>query len=362
MADLPISKVEVGLSMDWGVKGLDYVYKSSYNEKKVRPCDLQTLMIDVSLHRAKRVEGEIEPLATRISNRNDTLDNLGTALADLTSLQAKFDSEADGDDREGALDPDSYQILQDVFGAAVKFTNLRMTKYEVEEWLQRVKSKIDSLNNQSEKDMSRLQSLVDRRDEAFTTSNHQTIKLSNYQTIKLSNHQTIMAISVETIAVNRYAPRGSEAVNLYSNGLEGGDHLTIGQLVIAVAMRSAAAYEAQSVTKMNSMAAGTAVLDRAADYMDKVANGTNEWPTIRQFLIDELGVDQNDLPADIDTYKKRMEAINAMKVKVDALTQNQQTDMIDMQSLVNRRDTAYSASSNMVRALGKSMHTDANNF
>ena len=29
MADLPISKVEVGLSMDWGVKGLDYVYKSS---------------------------------------------------------------------------------------------------------------------------------------------------------------------------------------------------------------------------------------------------------------------------------------------------------------------------------------------
>ena len=165
-----------------------------------------------------------------------------------------------------------------------------------------------------------------------------------------------MAISVETISVNRYAPRGSEAVNLYSNGLEGGDHLTIGQLVIAVAMRSAAAYEAQSVTKMNT------VLSRAADYMEEIVNETDNWPTIRQFLVDELGVDQNALPANIDTYKKRMEAINAMKVKVDALTQNQQTDMIDMQSLVNRRDTAYSASSNMVRALGKSMHTDANNF
>ena len=187
MADLPISKVEVGLSMDWGVKGLDYVYKSSYNEKKVRPCDLQTLMIDVSLHRAKRVEGEIEPLATRISNRNDTLDNLGTALADLTKLQAKFDSEADGDDREGALDSDSYQILQDVFGAAVKFTNLRMTKYEVEEWLQRVKSKIDSLNNQSEKDMSRLQSLVDRRDEAFTTASNLMSEISDTRGNTISN-------------------------------------------------------------------------------------------------------------------------------------------------------------------------------
>lgn len=171
-----------------------------------------------------------------------------------------------------------------------------------------------------------------------------------------------MAISVETISVNRYAPRGSEAVNLYSNGLEGGDHLTIGQLVIAVAMRAAAAYEAQSVTKMNAMAADTAVLKRAADYMEEIANETDNWPTIRQFLVDELGVKEDDLPGDIDTYKKRMEAIDAMKMKVDALTQNQQTDMVDMQSLVNRRDTAYSASSNMVRALGKSMHTDANNF
>ena len=171
-----------------------------------------------------------------------------------------------------------------------------------------------------------------------------------------------MAISVETISVNRYAPRGSEAVNLYSNGLEGGDHLTIGQLVIAVAMRAAAAYEAQSVTKMNVMAADTAVLSRAADYMEEIVNETDNWPTIRQFLVDELGVKEDDLPSDIDTYKKRMAAIDAMKMKVDALTQNQQTDMVDMQSLVNRRDTAYSASSNMVRALGKSMYTDANNF
>ena len=171
-----------------------------------------------------------------------------------------------------------------------------------------------------------------------------------------------MAISIETIAVNRYAPRGSEAVNLYSNGLEGGDHLTIGQLVIAVAMRAAAAYEAQSVTKMNVMAADTAVLARAADYMEEIVNETDNWPTIRQFLVDELGVKEDDLPGDIDTYKKRMEAIDAMKMKVDALTQNQQTDMVDMQSLVNRRGTADSASSNMVRALGKSMYTDANNF
>ena len=173
-----------------------------------------------------------------------------------------------------------------------------------------------------------------------------------------------MAISFETISMNRYAPRGSEAVNLYSNGLEGGSGLTIGQLVIAVAMRSAAVYEAQSVTKMNTMTADSNVLDRAGDYMGEIADGSGEdkWAEIKTFLIDELGVDEEDLPDAIDTYNRRIEAIDAMKAKVDALTQSQQTDMIDMQTLVNRRDVAFSVSSNIVRALGKSMNNDASNF
>ena len=49
-----------------------------------------------------------------------------------------------------------------------------------------------------------------------------------------------MAISIEAISDNRYAPEGSEKILLYSTGLEGGSHLTRGQLVIAVSMRSAA--------------------------------------------------------------------------------------------------------------------------
>jgi hypothetical protein len=36
--------------------------------------------------------------------------------------------------------------------------------------------------------------------------------------------------------------------------------------------------------------------------------------------------------------------------------------MIDMQTLVNRRDVAYSTSSNVVRTLGASQEADAANF
>ena len=41
-------------------------------------------------------------------------------------------------------------------------------------------------------------------------------------------------IAIETIATNRYAPSGSEAINLYSTGVEGGSGLTLGQLASAL--------------------------------------------------------------------------------------------------------------------------------
>ena len=47
---------------------------------------------------------------------------------------------------------------------------------------------------------------------------------------------------------------------------------------------------------------------------------------------------------------------------MDALAQDQQEDMIDLQTLVNRRDSAYSTASNVVRALATSSMDDAKNF
>lgn len=174
-----IASNQVKLSMDWGVNGIDYAYNST-------PCDFQDLLVAISINRATSVESEVEPLATRISNRNTTLENLGNVLADLTKLQAKFDSEAEGDARKGTLLQTSYEILEEVF-VTLDFDNRQMTKYEVEEWLQKVKSKIDALNNESEKDMSRLESLVDRRDESFSTASDLMSKVSDARSTLIGN-------------------------------------------------------------------------------------------------------------------------------------------------------------------------------
>ena len=169
-----------------------------------------------------------------------------------------------------------------------------------------------------------------------------------------------MAIGIETIAVNRYAPQGADAISLYSNGSAEG--LTLAQLAISVCLQAASAYEGQSVVKMNILTRGSVKLDGAAQWMEKIANGSADWTQAKAYITSELGISDATLPDAINTYDKRMAAVKAVKEKIDALTQQQQRDMIDMQTLVNRRDVAYSTSSNVVRTLGASQEADAANF
>ncbi len=153
----------VAMSQSWGVSFSDY----KVSGKNV---DFQDLMVAVSERRAVVVEGEVKPLTTRIKQRNVSLDRLGSALADLTREQASFKSEAAGDARsELSISKETFKTLQDEIGN-LNFSRRDMLKREVEEWLQRVKSKIDGLNNQSQTDMTRLQALVDRRDESYSTA------------------------------------------------------------------------------------------------------------------------------------------------------------------------------------------------
>lgn len=169
-----------------------------------------------------------------------------------------------------------------------------------------------------------------------------------------------MSIGIETIATNRYAPQGADAITLYSNN--GASGLTLGQLAISVCLRSASASEGQSVLKMNELTKGSVKLDGAAEWMEKIANGTAVWTQAKAYLTTTLGIPESSLPDAINTYDKRMAAVKAVKEKVDTLTQQQQRDMIDLQTLVNRRDVAYSTSSNIVRTLGASQEADAANF
>ena len=151
---------EVQLSANWGATFGDYVYGTTKT-------DFQDLMVGIATSRATSVEGEVMPLTTRIKNRNAFLEELGEALSDLTRLQTAFKSDDAGDKTRETMKDSTYQTIYKLQGS---YPTKKEQKKWVEYYLKLVKNKIDALNNEGQKDMTRLQSLVDRRDEAFSTA------------------------------------------------------------------------------------------------------------------------------------------------------------------------------------------------
>ena len=165
MANIERVGVESAQLSSWGITVNDYRMGDT-------DMDFQDLIVKIAKNRALTVEGEINPLSTRIRARNKLLDELGEALATLSSAQASFASDSNGNaettvkfttaasDGLAAIGESSYSAN----------TNHKIKKTEVERLVQLVKSKIDGYNNQSQTDMSRLQSLVDKRDQSFSTA------------------------------------------------------------------------------------------------------------------------------------------------------------------------------------------------
>lgn len=158
---MSIEATSVKLSNNWGdIQFNDYKYN---NEKK----DFQDLMVAISEHRAVIVEGEVAPLSQRMQERNKYLEELGLALADLTRLQADFKSDDEGSARRSEMTDATMATIKKVTGnTATK----KEQKSWVEYYIQCMKTAIDGENNASQTDMTRLQSLVDRRDESFSTA------------------------------------------------------------------------------------------------------------------------------------------------------------------------------------------------
>ena len=113
---------------------------------------------------------------------------------------------------------------------------------------------------------------------------------------------------------------------------------------------------------MNTMTAGSEKLQTASSWLEKIADGSADWTAAKAFMTGTMGVAADELPDAIDTYAKRMVAAKSLKNKIDNLTQSQQEAMIDLQTMVNRRDVAYSTSSNVIKTLGESQLGNAANF
>lgn len=143
--------------------------------------DFQDLMVAISEHRATAVEGEVSPLSTRMQKRNKDLELLGSLLAIFSQTQSGYAHDADGG-AQGTVSGVTREMIPlaceayNRKGGSANTSDLSWwnsstwTKASVDGMVSVLKSMIDERNNAAQKDMTRLQSLVDRRDESFTTA------------------------------------------------------------------------------------------------------------------------------------------------------------------------------------------------
>ncbi len=185
MADISIVELDSIKNM-WGVSAGDYNVTLNSNPKELM--DFQDLMVKFSKNRAVAVEGEVEPLTIRIQQRNKRLDSLGRILAALTELQTRIPSDDKNEDTYelNGLTNEELNILWDLINDGGP-RDTQFFRYECEEALQLVKSEIDGLNNEAQTDMTRLQSLVDRRDESYSTATNLMTSISDTRSNVIRN-------------------------------------------------------------------------------------------------------------------------------------------------------------------------------
>ena len=168
----------------WGVVVNDYHYRGESNWT-----DFEWLMIHAARNRATSVEGEISPMSTVVRNRNARLQELGDALASLSKAQTTF---ADSDAGSKKLsEKDGSPLSSTVVGIINQLEDGTIvadaTKAQVEKAIQLVKSQIDRLNNDAQRDITRLQSLIDRRDESFNMASSLMDEISGARKTTINN-------------------------------------------------------------------------------------------------------------------------------------------------------------------------------
>lgn len=175
MANHEITAIEVkgtGFNERWNISMLEYEMLVDGKRTKV---DFQDLMVNVAENQALAIEQEVQPEATRIQKRTNRLKIVGDAMAELSAF--KFDTKDNSNPSASAkITKQTWDMLTELSGSAwgtweswynVNGQSVSRTKAQVDSGNQYLKSESDKLNNDQQLAMSRLESLVQGRDQNF---------------------------------------------------------------------------------------------------------------------------------------------------------------------------------------------------
>lgn len=133
--------------------------------------DLETALMAVQTQRADLLEVGLKEQMDAVRKRNDEIANCNAVLAELNSRRPEDDDEVaanTGNDIPGTNPPASlYSTWKSLGLGEDQYKHGKITKEEFDSMIQTVKSRIDTLNNSQQQDMLRMQSMMNKRNEAY---------------------------------------------------------------------------------------------------------------------------------------------------------------------------------------------------
>jgi len=150
----------------------------------VSSVDLETAIMAVQGERAKQMEQQLRDQIQAVQDRNEQIAKLNDAQSKLSEVQA--DLQADAQTNQGIND-DQKEILKKAMEEVGLNTKLPENKGEIDALRSQLKSQIDAQSNSQQMDMLRLQSLSNKRNEAFDTMSNFIKKMQDSRSSVIGN-------------------------------------------------------------------------------------------------------------------------------------------------------------------------------
>ncbi|WP_420848727.1 hypothetical protein [Paenibacillus antarcticus] len=125
--------------------------------------DIETALMAVQSERTRLLEDQLKSQIAAVEDRNSQISKLNNALSQLNKVQATLPADANSDTKLN-LSSETIQAIQNV---GIEVPNTVLSKAETNTMITKLKSMIDSQSNSQQMDMLRLQSLSNKRNEAF---------------------------------------------------------------------------------------------------------------------------------------------------------------------------------------------------
>ncbi|GGD91337.1 hypothetical protein [Paenibacillus nasutitermitis] len=150
----------------------------------VNGMDLETAMKAVQEQRAQLLEKQLQDQIAAVQARNDQIAKLNNYQYKLGEVKAGFPADAKSDYLINDNQKETLRIARDEAGITAE---LPVNKGELEALVSQVKGQIDALSNSQQMDMLRLQSLSNKRNEAFETMTNFIKKMQDSRSSIIGN-------------------------------------------------------------------------------------------------------------------------------------------------------------------------------